>query len=158
MSEPSYTGHDEEKGSTAPRISRVVTPGGHPADFSQPAFPVQHRKYGNPTPLGLVSFGTGFFLSSAYTLRAQGVATFNLAVPVFILFGGLTQTLVGWFEMFLGNTYAATMFASYGAWNMTFGCIFIPAFGVIQAYTLEDGTLSPEFNQAMAIFNFAWLM
>jgi hypothetical protein len=39
---PVYSGaHDLEKG-RAERIERVVTPGGHPADFSQPAIPQQH--------------------------------------------------------------------------------------------------------------------
>lgn len=35
-------------------ISRFVTPGGHPMDNSQPAFPVFHRKFANPAPLGLM--------------------------------------------------------------------------------------------------------
>lgn len=36
-------------------VSRFVTPGGHPEDNSQPAFPVFHRKFGNPAPLGLMA-------------------------------------------------------------------------------------------------------
>jgi hypothetical protein len=41
-STPVYIGaHDVEKGRPE-RIERVVTPGGHPADFSQPAIPQQH--------------------------------------------------------------------------------------------------------------------
>lgn len=79
-------------------------------------------------------------------------------MPVFILFGGVTQTLVAWFEMATGNTYSATMFGSYGAWNLTFGCIHIPAFGVLNAYRLPDGSLSDEFGKAMAVYNFAWMM
>jgi hypothetical protein len=38
--------------------SRAVTPGGHPVDTSQPAFPVYHRKIANPAPLGLFAFAT----------------------------------------------------------------------------------------------------
>jgi hypothetical protein len=40
---------------TGGQISRFITPGGHPMDNSQPAFPVFHRKFANPAPLGLMS-------------------------------------------------------------------------------------------------------
>lgn len=36
-------------------VSRFITPGGHPMDTSQPAFPIFHRKFANPAPLGLMS-------------------------------------------------------------------------------------------------------
>ncbi|GFZ46979.1 hypothetical protein JCM24511_04205 [Saitozyma sp. JCM 24511] len=155
---PVYSGaHDIEKG-RAERIERVVTPGGHPADFSQPAIPQQHRKYGNPVPLGLTSFGCGFFLASAFNLYAQGVHTPNVVVPVLILFGGITQSLCGWWEMFLGNTFSATIFGSYGAFNLTYGALYLPAFGVITAYQNPDGSLRPEFNQAIGLYLMAWMM
>lgn len=38
-----------------PPISRFITPGGNPMDTSQPAFPVFHRKFANPAPLGLLA-------------------------------------------------------------------------------------------------------
>ena len=41
---------------TGGAISRFITPGGHPQDNSQPAFPVFHRKFANPAPLGLMSY------------------------------------------------------------------------------------------------------
>lgn len=36
------------------KIDRQITPGGNPIDNSQPAFPVYHRKFANPAPLGLL--------------------------------------------------------------------------------------------------------
>jgi hypothetical protein len=39
---------------TGGNMSRFITPGGNPIDTSQPAFPVYHRKFANPTPLGLL--------------------------------------------------------------------------------------------------------
>jgi hypothetical protein len=36
------------------RIDRQITPGGNPIDNSQPAFPVYHRRFANPAPLGLL--------------------------------------------------------------------------------------------------------
>ena len=37
-------------------IARFTTAGGHPLDNSQPAFPVYHRRFANPAPLGLLSY------------------------------------------------------------------------------------------------------
>jgi succinate-acetate transporter protein len=61
----------------------MVTPGGHPVDFSQPAIPVQHRKFGNPLPVGLFSFSMGFWVAGLYTLQARGVTKPNLVLPMF---------------------------------------------------------------------------
>ncbi|RSH89816.1 hypothetical protein EHS25_001802 [Saitozyma podzolica] len=162
-STPVYIGaHDVEKGRPE-RIERVVTPGGHPADFSQPAIPQQHRKFGNPVPLGLTSFGCGFFLASAFNLygssgKAQGVHTPNVVVPVLILYGGITQSLCGWWELFLGNTFSATIFGSYGAFNLTYRALYLPAFGVITAYQNADGSLRPQLNQAIGLYLMAWMI
>ncbi|ORY28181.1 GPR1/FUN34/yaaH family-domain-containing protein [Naematelia encephala] len=120
--------NNAEKGQNR-HLERVITPGGHPADFSQPAIPPQHRKYGNPVPLGLTSFGCGFFLASAYTLYARGVHTPNVMVPY-------TLWVVG---------------------NVPRKYIFV-TFGVITAYTETDGTLSPQFNQAIGLYLMAWMM
>lgn len=134
-----------------------------------------------------------------------------MVVPVLILYGGIFQSLVGMVEMvsrlvchplagtnrahycllllsqFTGNTFGAVVFSSYGAFNLTYGAMYLPvssspyppclpsftlhwrwlklilrivltitalkAFGVISAYTLADGTLSPEFNQAIGIYD-----
>jgi len=67
MSETNVNGH-ETKGIHEPEapvqqqpyqsggaISRFITPGGNPVDASQPAFPIYHRKFGNPAPLGLLA-------------------------------------------------------------------------------------------------------
>ena len=48
-----FNGHHEKYGGGG-AVNRYVTPGGHPADSSQPAFPVYHRKLANPAPLGLL--------------------------------------------------------------------------------------------------------
>ncbi|KAM0789791.1 hypothetical protein ACM66B_006643 [Microbotryomycetes sp. NB124-2] len=139
-------------------IRRTITPGGHPVDYSQPAIPPSHRKFGNPAPLGLTSFGAGFFLVSAITLRAQGVSIPNVAVPVLLFYGGIFQSLVGMWEMAIGNTYGATVFATYGAFNLTYAGLYLPALGVAQAYLLEDGSLSPQFTQAVGLYLIMWMM
>lgn len=57
--------------SPGPRIERILTPHGHPADFSQPGIPRQHRVYGNPVPIGLTSFGYTMFLLGTVILRGE---------------------------------------------------------------------------------------
>ncbi|POY70521.1 hypothetical protein BMF94_6435 [Rhodotorula taiwanensis] len=139
-------------------VQRTITPGGHPIDYSQTPLPQFHRKLANPAPLGLMSFGTGFFLTCFLTLHARGVKTPNVVVPVLMLYGGIAQWITGLVEMFSGNTFGATVFGSYGAFNMTYAALYLPAFGVIQAYTLADGSISPELNQAIGLYLIVWMM
>jgi hypothetical protein len=37
-------------------VSRFITPGGNPIDNSNIALPTYHRKFANPTPLGLLGY------------------------------------------------------------------------------------------------------
>ncbi|GAA5981006.1 hypothetical protein JCM10908_003949 [Rhodotorula pacifica] len=151
--EKNETGHYEGRD-----VSRTITPGGHPVDYSQTPFPQFHRKLANPAPLGLTSFGAGFFLTCFFTLQARGVSTPNVVVPVLMLYGGIAQWVTGLVEMFTGNTFGATVFCSYGAFNMTYAALYLPAFGVAQAYTLANGSLSPQFNQAIGLYLIVWMM
>jgi succinate-acetate transporter protein len=45
-----------------------------------------------------------------------------VAVPVLIFYGGMFQSFVGLFEMFLGNTFGGTVFCTYGAFNFSCEC------------------------------------
>lgn len=73
---------DLEKGrGGAAHIERMITPGGHPIDFSQPAIPVQHRKYGNPIPIGLIAFSMGFMMTGLLTIGARGIKAPNAVLP-----------------------------------------------------------------------------
>lgn len=75
-STPTFFNTDCEKGSTAHLsgsvpINRMITPGGHPIDYSQPAIPAQHRKFGNPLPAALISFSTGFFFLGLLNIGSE---------------------------------------------------------------------------------------
>jgi hypothetical protein len=63
---------------------RAVTPGGHPQDTSQPAFPVYHRKFANPAPLGLFGFAATTFVLSLYNVGARGVSAPNAVLGLAI--------------------------------------------------------------------------
>jgi uncharacterized protein len=49
--------------------------------------------------------------------------------------------------------------SSYGAFNISYAMIFIPGSGIISAFTDKaTGEVSPEFNQAVAMYIWAWFI
>lgn len=134
-------------------VARFITPGGNPIDNSQPAFPVYHRKFANPSPLGLMSFATTTFVLSMYNVSARGVSVPNVVLGLAIGYGGLVQLLAGMWEFASGNTFAATAFSSYGGFWISFGFLYIPQFAIQEAYT-EEGM----FADAVGIYLAAWFI
>ncbi|TFK48695.1 hypothetical protein OE88DRAFT_1634211 [Heliocybe sulcata] len=124
-----------------------------PVSSSPP--PPPPRQYGNPTPLGMLAYGTVFLCSSLLTLGTAGVKTANLVLVFAMFYGGIMQTLVGMWEMFLGNTFAATVFATYGGFNFTYGALYLPEIGLAAAYSV-DGVVTEEFEHAVGIFLAIW--
>lgn len=61
-------------------------------------------------------------------------------------------------EFVAGNTFGATVFPSYGAFNIAYAMIYLPGTGIIASYTLPDGSMSPMFSQALAIWLWAWFI
>ncbi|OIW22834.1 hypothetical protein CONLIGDRAFT_658041 [Coniochaeta ligniaria NRRL 30616] len=148
-----------ESSSDNSRLERARTVGGHIEDRSQPALPVVHRRLANPSPLGLLSFATGMFLISSFGVQARGIQTPNVMISVLIFFGGICQYLVGIGEFFSGNTFGATVFTSYGAFNLSYSMIYLPGSGIIAAYVdTKTGELSPDFGQAIALYLWAWFI
>lgn len=119
-------------------ISRAVTPGGHAVDSSQPSFPVYHRKFANPAPLGLFGFATTTLVLSLINAGARGVTTPNIIIGLGLAYGGLAQFMAGMWEFAAGNTFGATAFTSYGAFWISFSIIFIPFFNVAGAYEAAE--------------------
>ncbi|KAH8929520.1 putative FUN34-transmembrane protein [Atractiella rhizophila] len=140
-------------------VNRAVTPGGHPVDTSQPAFPVYHRKFANPAPLGLMGFaGTTFFLSMI-NVQARHVTIPNVVVGLALGYGGLAQLLAGMWEFAAGNTFGATAFSSYGAFWLSFAAIYIPDSGILAAFEGEEGQLVSSVGIYLATwFIFTTLM
>jgi len=134
-----------------PAISRFITPGGHPLDTSQPAFPVFHRKFANPAPLGLLGFGATTFILSMYNVQARHIAHPNLILGMALGYGGLVQLIAGIEEWACGNSFGATAFSSYGGFWLSFATLYIPQFGVVSAYTEAS-----ELDSALGIYLAAW--
>jgi len=131
------------------------TPGGHVADDTQPTMPIYHRQYGNPAPLGLLAYGTVFLASSLFNINARGIHNGSMVLLFAVFYGGIMQTFVGMWEMFLGNTFGATVFATYGGFNLSYGALYLPGVGIQALYTV-DGVLSPDFEQAVGIYLLIW--
>lgn len=50
------------------------------------------------------------------------------------------------------------MFPSYGAFNLSYAMIYLPGSGIIAAYTQADGSISPQFDEALAMYVWAWFI
>ncbi|OQO13031.1 hypothetical protein B0A48_02495 [Cryoendolithus antarcticus] len=140
------------------QLERLRTAGGHIADQSQPSLPVTHRTFANPAPLGLLSFATGIFLISILGVHARGIGTPNVLVGVLLFFGGICQYISGIMEFVAGNSFGATVFPSYAAFNFSYAMIFIPGTGIIASYTGPDGLLVGEFYNALGMYCWAWFI
>ena len=157
----------------------------YPSTRSQPPLPPSPttRKIANASPLGLLAFATsttplsssllfsplppthtltyppGMFLMSAYGVHARAISTPNLLLGVLIFFGGICQFIAGLVDLCTGNTFGATVFPSYGAFNFAYAFIYIPSSGILKAYTDKGtGVLVPEFEQALAVWIWAWFI
>ncbi|OTA70723.1 hypothetical protein K449DRAFT_361978 [Hypoxylon sp. EC38] len=125
----------------------------------QAAMPYVPRTLANPVPLGLLSFGTNIFMISLIGLQPRGARASNILVPDLIFFGGSSQFFAGIIAYIGGNIYPATLFTAFGAFNLAYGMIFLPASGVLAAYTdASTGALLPEFDQAVAMFLWGWFI
>ena len=67
----------------------------------------------------------------------------------------MINLLVGILELFVGNTFAYTIFGSLGGYFLSMGAMLTPAFGVsgaAGAYAKHPA----EFRNAMGLFNLVW--
>jgi succinate-acetate transporter protein len=62
-------------------------------------------------------------------------------------------------EFVSGNTFGATVFPSYGAFNLSYALIYLPGSGILAAYTdTTTGELNAMFPQALAMYLWAWFI
>lgn len=144
-----------------PPVQRAVTPGGHPQDTSQPAFPVYHRKFANPAPLGLLGFAGTTFMLSLFNVSARGVAIPNAIIGMALAYGGTAQFVAGVWEFAAGNTFGATAFCSYGAFWWSFAITLIPWFNVEGSFVTHYGSEAAgtaKFDQALGIYLSCWFI
>jgi len=124
---------------------------------TQPAFPTYHRRFGNPAPMGTFSFAGPVFMLSLYLLNTDGVTVPNLIVGMALIVGGLGQFCAGMWEMACGNTFGATVFGLFSTFWGSYGLIYIPGTGIIDAYTATPETAT-QLHNAIGIYLATWFI
>ncbi|CAO3634859.1 unnamed protein product [Cunninghamella echinulata] len=110
----------------------------------------------NPGPLGLSSFALTTLVLSLHNAGAglSPTAPSNVVVGLALFYGGLVQLLAGMWEFKTGNTFGATAFSSYGGFWLSYACIFIPGFNIVEAYGTDTATL----DQSLGIYLLSWAL
>ncbi|EPQ64360.1 Bgt-4312 [Blumeria graminis f. sp. tritici] len=160
-----------DKGSQSPQSSQRENPAPlreassstHLATTSQdfePGFwkPLKPRKFADPAPLGLCAFALTTFVLSLMNIHVLGAHKNSLVIGLAFGYGGIVQLLAGMWEIFIGNTFAATAFSSYGGFWLAYAIINMPGgFGISEVYTNHnDGAI--EFNLAVGYFLAGWFI
>ncbi|KAL6454078.1 ATO2 Ammonia transport outward protein 2 [Candida maltosa Xu316] len=107
--------------------------------------------FGNASALGLACFASTTFVLGLFYAHAKGIKQPNVMVGIAVFYGGLVEFLAGCYEFMNGNTFAYTVFCSYGSFWITLGCINVPSFGIISAY--EDPVM---LGNALGFFLLGW--
>ncbi len=119
-SAPEYPTSPTERWTAAGPI-RVVGPGQTVEDLAvQTAATV-----GDAAPLGLAGFAAATFTVSTINAGWIGAAGLIACVPILAVFGGITQFLAGMWSYRKGDTFAATAFGSFGAFNTLFAAMIV---------------------------------
>lgn len=115
--------------------------------------PAASHKFANPAPLGLSAFALTTFVLSLANARAQGVRTPNVVVGLAFFYGGLVQLIAGIWEIALENTFGGTALCSYGGFWLSFGAIYVPWFGILEAY---KGLETRDLNNMLGFYLLGW--
>jgi succinate-acetate transporter protein len=114
----------------------------------------------NPVPLGLFAFGTTTFVLSCVNAGIFGMSVTsppNVVIGMALFYGGLTQLLCGMWGFRFGNTFAATVFGTYGSFWLSYATILIPWFNVSDGYVgyeRDVGSAIGIFLLSFAIITF----
>ncbi|KAJ8663142.1 hypothetical protein O0I10_001319 [Lichtheimia ornata] len=107
---------------------------------------------GNPAVLGLWSFATVTLLLGTFSLFLPHKSN-SIIFPTALLFGGIAQTIAGFFDLFYGGTFSSTILISYGCFWIGNGLMMLPS---IQAPLTATYASEDDIAQANAIFHFIW--
>ncbi|QEU58753.1 hypothetical protein KDRO_B00160 [Kluyveromyces lactis] len=114
--------------------------------------PPSTHKFANPAPLGLSAFALTTFVLSMFNARAMGVTIPNVVVGSAAFYGGLVQLIAGIWEIALENTFGGTALSSFGGFWMSFSALYIPFFGIADAYKEHP----EQFSSAVGFFLLGW--
>eukprot|EP01026_Neomeris_dumetosa_P025264 TRINITY_DN207_c2_g1_i2.p3 TRINITY_DN207_c2_g1~~TRINITY_DN207_c2_g1_i2.p3 ORF type:complete len:267 (-),score=22.46 TRINITY_DN207_c2_g1_i2:1404-2111(-) len=106
---------------------------------SQQVYQVQSlpTKIGNPAPIGLFAFGMTTMMLMFKDMGWTDPAFVNMVFGYGLFYGGLAQLIAGFFELYKGNTFAATAFTSYGSFWL--GWFMMSIYGSSSDHPFDTG-------------------
>ncbi|CCF58519.1 hypothetical protein KAFR_0E03680 [Kazachstania africana CBS 2517] len=123
--------------------------------------PSTQRKLANPVPLGLASFSLSCLVLSLVNANVRGVTNCKLLISLFMFFGGAIELFAGLLCFVTGDTYAMTVFSSFGGFWISWGCINTDQFHSISAYDSDPvmlANIEGFFLAGWTVFTFLMLM
>ncbi len=108
----------------------------------------------NAAPLGLSAFATTTAVLSCVNAGfiVPSQAGINIFIGLALFYGGIVQILAGMWEFRRGQILSATVFSSYGGFWVATAAIFIPGFGILNAFSSSPTLL----HQAMGTYFLCW--
>ena len=103
----------------------------------------------DPGPLGLAAFAMTTFVLSCVNAGLLKGGVESVVASLALFYGGGAQLLAGMWEFRRGNTFAATAFASYGAFWLSF-------WGLSHFFVPTAGISAADVNHAVGVFLLGW--
>ncbi|KAG2180778.1 hypothetical protein INT44_003785 [Umbelopsis vinacea] len=124
-----------------------------PRDLEQAPveFHAVKRTMGNPSVLGLWSFGMVTILLGTYNLFLPTTSN-HVIFPSGFMFGGLAQFIAGFMDFWYGGTFGGTVFVSYGAFWTGQALMMLSQF----SSTLDAYTTKADADMANGIYHIFW--
>ncbi|KAI8338094.1 GPR1/FUN34/yaaH family-domain-containing protein [Chlamydoabsidia padenii] len=109
---------------------------------------------GNPSVIGLWSFAMVTILLGIDRLFLPW-KPINMLLPTALMFGGLSQLVAGFLDLFVGGTFSGTILVSYGAFWTGRGIMFFPDAETGSTRMYADPM---DAIQADAIYDIIWAL
>ena len=101
-------------------------------------------------PLGLAAFAAGNFVVSAVSAGWAPIGGLIVAIPVLLVYAGITQFIAGMWSFRKSDTFAATTFGTFGAFNTLFAtALLLSATGF---FTLDSISARITLGITLAMF------
>jgi succinate-acetate transporter protein len=109
----------------------------------------------DPLPLGLFGLASATFTISAVYAGWFGLAAVAVAIPVALVYGGITQFLAGMWAFARGNVLTATAFGTYGAFNAAWALLQL--MGLLHIGPTLGMASGPRYVAGIFVITFAFI-
>ncbi|EGW30444.1 uncharacterized protein SPAPADRAFT_63280 [Spathaspora passalidarum NRRL Y-27907] len=144
---------DTENRSSVEDVKRVSSDSlqNHSSDPHWPIQPAVHQ-FADAGALGLCGFCMTAFVTGCYFAGTKSIAIPNVLVSLATFYGGTIEVLCGIWELAKGNTYNGTLHTSLGSLWLSLASIYIPSFGIIEAYAEAP----EQLTNALGFYFLGW--